>query len=447
MLENSFSLTFFLKRSKRVCARKLIYLRIKVDNVTKEVSTQRRCEDYRWDQTARRVIGEDNDAATTNKFLELIELKISQYKNELFFANQSVTAVKLIGFVLGKNSSRGDIIKEFQLHNDRLLALVRTGEYAKGTHLRFETSKNHLVEFLRYKFNVDKYEFRDLSYEFITDYEHYLKTIKNIGNNTALRYITNFKKIVFIAIDKEIISFNPFRSYKTRKIKVLKKPLSRQHLESLENYRFTNVRLARVRNVFIFQCYTGLAYIDGFNLKPKDIRIGIDGEKWIISERQKTKKEITIPLLPQALEIIERYKEHPICKKRGSLLPVNSNQKMNAYLKEISDLCDIDTLNTHKARRTFASTVTLANDVPIHVVKEMLGHHSVQQTEVYAITEQQAIGKEMQKLKGKLSGHAGVQDKFNIVDIAALERDFVELKKKVQFSTANLPELSVNFDK
>tara|TARA_Y100000815_G_scaffold275756_1_gene316968 strand:- start:41110 stop:41964 length:855 start_codon:yes stop_codon:yes gene_type:complete len=280
---------------------------------------------------------------------------------------------------------------------------------------------------------VDKYEFRDLSYEFITDYEHYLKTVKNIGNNTALRYITNFKKIVFIAIDKEIISFNPFRSYKTRKIKVLKKPLSRQHQESLENYRFTNVRLARVRDVFIFQCYTGLAYIDAFNLKPKDIRIGIDGEKWIISERQKTKKEITIPLLPQALEIIERYKEHPICKKRGSLLPVNSNQKMNAYLKEISDLCDIDTLNTHKARRTFASTVTLANDVPIHVVKEMLGHHSVQQTEEYAVTEQQAIGREMLKLKGRLLGQGDLKDRSNIIDITAIEQ-ILELKDKISLA-------------
>ena len=164
-----------------------------------------------------------------------------------------------------------------------------------------------------------------------------------------------------------------------------------------------------MRDIFVFQCYTGLAYIDALNLKSQDIKSGIDGEKWIISQRQKTKKEINIPLLPKALEIIERYQDHPICKKRDSVLPVNSNQKMNAYLKEISDLCDVDSLNTHKARRTFASTVTLGNDVPIHVVKEMLGHHSVQQTEVYAITEQQAVGREMQKLKKRLIAYKDVQ--------------------------------------
>lgn len=326
-----------------------------------------------------------------------------------FFNGQGVTTVKLLNHVLGRDSSRSDIVKEFQLHNDRLLELVKAGEYAQGTYLRFETSKKHLNEFIQYKYNVSEYPFRELTHEFITDYEHYLKTIRNIGNNTAIRYITNFKKIVFIAIDKDIISFNPFRRFKTRKIKILKRPLSGQHLKVLENYTFSNVRLARVRDIFVFQCYTGLAYIDAFNLMPKDVMSGIDGEKWIISQRQKTKKEINIPLLPQALEIIERYKDHPICRKRGSLLPVNSNQKMNAYLKEISDLCEIDTLNTHKARRTFASTITLANDVPIHVVKELLGHQSVQQTELYAVTEQQAIGKAMQKLKKKLIAHKDMQ--------------------------------------
>jgi len=166
-------------------------------------------------------------------FLELIELKVSQYKNELFFNGQVVTAAKLLDHILGRTSVMGDVIKEFKLHNDRLLELVKAGQYAKGTHARFETSKKHLEEFLYYKYQVIEFSFRELTHEFITDYEHYLKTTKNIGNNTAIRYITNFKKIVFIAIDKEIISFNPFRRFKTRKIKIFKRPLSRQDLEVL----------------------------------------------------------------------------------------------------------------------------------------------------------------------------------------------------------------------
>jgi Phage integrase family. len=122
-----------------------------------------------------------------------------------------------------------------------------------------------------------------------------------------------------------------------------------------------------------------------------------------MSNRQKSKSETDIPLLPKAIEIMERYKNHPICIQRNSVLPVKSNQKMNEYLKEIATLCDFsDTLNTHKARRTFGSTVTLKNGVPLHIVKEMMGHYSVKQTEEYAITEQESVGIEMQQLKEKL---------------------------------------------
>ena len=219
-----------------------------------------------------------------------------------------------------------------------------------------------------------------------------------------MKYIANFKKIVLRAIDKDIISVDPFKKFKGRKTKILKRPLSSDELERLEKHVFPVSRLAAVRDIFVFQCYTGLAYIDVYNLKKSDIRMGIDGELWITTERQKTGSPINIPLLPQALKIVDQYKEHELCIKRGSVLPVASNQKMNAYLKEIADLCGLEsTLNTHKARRTFGSTVTLNNDVPIHVVKEMLGHSSVKQTEEYAITEQQTIGKEMRGLRQRLN--------------------------------------------
>jgi len=148
-------------------------------------------------------------------------------------------------------------------------------------------------------------------------------------------------------------------------------------------------------------------------------------------QRQKTGSETNVPLLPQALEIMDRYKFDLLCEKRGAVLPVKSNQKMNAYLKEIADVCGIDCeLNTHKARRTFASTVTLANNVPIHVVKEMLGHHSIQQTEEYAITEKQSISREMQGLKHKLSINKTRESEVTLEAILKLEDQLQEMKKK-----------------
>jgi len=185
---------------------------------------------------------------------------------------------------------------------------------------------------------------------------------------------------------------------------------ARSHVAEYIRYVYgkedTNEKLSTVRDVFVFQCYTGLAYIDVFQLKKSDITKDEEGNLWIRTNRQKTDANITIPLLPKAIEIMEKHKDHPACIGKDVVLPVRSNQKMNEYLKEIASLCEISELNTHKARRTFGSTVTLGNGVPIHVVKEMLGHHSVKQTEEYALTEEESIKTEMQILKGKLEEKA-----------------------------------------
>lgn len=442
MLATSFGLNFFLKTPRKETNEKMIYLRITVDGIPKEASTRQRWDATRWDQGKERATGNREDARTVNFFLDTLQNKVHQYKNELIYAGKPVTSLKLIDYVLGKAAAKATIVKEFQLHNDELLALVGKGEYAIGTHVRFEVAKKHLKEFVHFKYNVEDMDFRELNFEFIKDYEFYLKTVKSISNNTAVKYITNFKKIVLRAIDKEIISNDPFKRFKAKKIKVPKKPLSGHELMLLENHTFSTPRLATVRDIFVFQCYTGLAYIDAFNLKKSDIKVGIDGELWIITERQKTGGDINIPLLPKAKIIMERYKDHPLCLKRNTVLPVASNQKMNAYLKEIADLCGIQsTLNTHKARRTFGSTVTLNNDVPIHIVKEMLGHQSVKQTEEYAITEQQSIGREMKQLRERL--HAPKPEQPTDPDksrLAEMEEEIMSLKKQLAGHTDDKTE-------
>ncbi|MEZ7497906.1 site-specific integrase [Flavobacterium sp. Arc3] len=431
MLESSFGLTFFLKVPRKKSNLRYIYLRITVDGIPKETSTKRKWDITRWDQKAERAIGTKEDARTTNFFLTTIETKVNQYRNDLVYAEHFITSQKIIDFILGRVAQKVKVLEEFLKHNDELLALVDTGEYAIGTHERFEISKKHIQEFLSFKFNLEDMEFRDLNYEFIKDYEFYLKTVKSCNNNTALKYITNFRKIVRRALDKEIIKEDPFKKFKGKKTKTWKKPLTAAELHKIENHTFSTPRLTVIRDVFIFQCYTGLAYIDAFQLKKEDIKIGIDGEYWIMSNRQKTKVGTNVPLLPKALEIIEKYKDDPLCLSRRSVLPVKSNQKMNAYLKEIADLCGITcVLNTHKARRTFGSTITLANDVPIHIVKEMLGHQSVQQTEEYAITEQQTVGRQMIELRNKLNKKVSFDADDNLSILEKLEKEILDLKKK-----------------
>ncbi|MDQ6470628.1 site-specific integrase [Flavobacterium sp. LHD-80] len=432
MLENSFGITFFLKSSVKSTKEKYIYLRITVDGVPKETSTKRKWDFNRWEQKTARATGNKEDAKALNLFLNSLELKINKYRDELSEKREIVSSVKLINYALGKTTVKSTVLQEFQLHNDQMLALVEKEEYAIGTHERYEISKKHVTEFMFYKYGLRDMEFSELNFEFVKDYEFYLKTVKNISNNTALKYISNFKKVVLIGVDKEIISADPFKRFKSKKIKVPKKPLTNHELSLLEKHKFLTDRLSVVRDVFVFQCYTGLAYIDVFNLKQSDLKFGIDQEKWIMSARQKTKNTINVPLLPKAIEIIESYKNHPLCIQRNSVLPVSSNQKMNEYLKEIADLCGIrSVLNTHKARRTFASTVTLNNNVPIHVVKEMLGHQSVSQTEGYAITEELTIGREMQGLKQRLEEKQGNSVKVTIETIEKMEQELIQMKKSL----------------
>ncbi|MFQ6601847.1 site-specific integrase [Flavobacterium sp. C3NV] len=436
MLENSFGLVFFMKITSNDRKIRTVYFRITVDGITKEASTKRKWEYLRWDQKTERAVGSKEDAKSLNFFFDALTLKINEIKTKMMYSGKPITAEKIMDHVLGKVQPRVKVMEEFQKHNDEMKALLGKG-YAKGTLDRFTITKNHLTAFIKFKFNKTDLEFTDLNLEFIKDFEFYLRTVRNCSNNTTLKYIANFKKIVIRAIDKEIILKDPFKNFKGRKTKLAKKPLSTQELYELEKHYFTTDRLNVVRDVFVFQCYTGLAYIDAYQLRRVDIKDGIDGNLWIMSERQKTNSTTNVPLLPQALKIIEKYKDHPLCLQRGTVLPVSSNQKMNEYLKEIAILCGFPfTLNTHMARRTFGSTVTLNNNVPINVVKEMLGHSSVKQTEAYAITEQATIGREMSLLNKKLNKVIPKISKSDLAVLSRLEKEIEAIKKKYNVTSS-----------
>lgn len=436
MLENSFGMAFFLKTAHKGSKIRAVHLRITVDGITKETSTKRKWDIERWDQKTERAVGTKEDAKSLNYFLDSLTFKIHEIKTQILYSGKPLTTEKVMDHVLGRVTPRVKVLEEFQKHNDEMKALLGKG-YARGTLQRFTITKNHLAAFIKFKFKKDDIEFTDINLEFVKDFEFYLRTVRDCSNNTTLKYIANFKKIVIRAIDKEIILKDPFKNFKGRKTKLIKKPLSTQELYELERHYFTTDRLNVVRDVFVFQCYTGLAYIDAYQLKRTDIKDGIDGNLWIMSERQKTNSTTNVPLLPQALKIIEKYKDHPFCLQRGTVLPVSSNQKMNEYLKEIAILCGFPfTLNTHMARRTFGSTVTLNNNVPINVVKELLGHASVKQTEAYAITEQATIGREMSLLNKKLNKVTPKISKSDLAVLNRLEKEIQAIKKKYDISSS-----------
>jgi site-specific recombinase XerD len=214
----------------------------------------------------------------------------------------------------------------------------------------------------------------------------------------------NLRKIINISVVNEWLDRDPFMKMKVSIKEVKRDYLTQDELQLIEEKQFSTPRLNQVKDIFVFCCYTGLAYADVEKLSPQEVSKGLDGEYWLFTERRKTGSSSNIPLLPQALTLIDKYKQHPEAINKGKLFPVITNQKMNAYLKEIADVCGISkTLTFHIARHTFATTVTLTNGVPIESVSAMLGHKNMRTTQIYAKVVQKKVSDDMKRLKERLN--------------------------------------------
>lgn len=248
------------------------------------------------------------------------------------------------------------------------------------------------------------YYLKDIDPDFVDKYETYFRVDRGCNNNTTVKYVRNFAKIIRHAIRNEWIQTNPLKNLNLKIEEVDKPFLNQDEINAIHSKQIDIERIAQVRDIFLFCCYTGVAYVDAHALTPDHIEYGPDGTRWIKIRRSKTGKPAHIPLLPFPLEIIERYKNNPVCERKGVILPVLSNQKMNAYLKEVADLCGIKkNLTTHCARHTFATTVTLANNVSMESVSKMLGHSDMRITKQYARILDKTIAREMDQLAHKMS--------------------------------------------
>lgn len=403
MLEKSFGLLCYLKKprgySKGV---KPIYLRITVDGIPKEISTGRQCDPDRWNSNAGRVIGTKEDAKSINAYLDTLQNKVYEARRLLVDKGEIITADGLREAIKGTERRSKTILSIFQEHNEQMKSLVGK-DFAAGTLERYKTSLAHTREYMQWKYGVSDLEIRKLDYDFICQYEFWLKTYRNCSHNTAIKYIANFRKIIKRCLRSGWLDKDPFIGFKMTKKEVVPEYLTEHELAIIARKKFVTERIGQVRDIFLFCCYTGLAFADVKKLKSSEITIGIDGGKWIFTKRQKTKTLSKIPLLQIPLEIIESYKDHPACINSDKVLPVLSNQKYNAYLKEIADICEINKrLTTHTARHTFATTITLSNGVPMETVSKILGHKNLKTTQHYAKVLDRKIGDDIHILKMKM---------------------------------------------
>jgi site-specific recombinase XerD len=398
MLEKSFGLLFFLKRPQVYNGGEMyIYLRITVNGVSKEFSTKRLWHPDRWNPSAGKATNNKEDAKIINKLIDTLNNKAHEARRSLIDDNKDVTAQAIKDLLMGLDD-RKMILEIFKTHNEQIEKLV-PNEYSASTLDLFKRSLDHTHSFIRWKYKVDDLEIKNLNYEFISQFSFWLKSVRNCQHNTTIKYLTYFKKIVLQCVRYGWLKRDPFLEFKLTKREKERPFLTTLELDAIYKKNFTAERLNLVRDIFVFS-YTGLAYADVQKLKRTEIIIGEDGEKWICINRQKTETPSRIPLLQTPLDIIEKYADHPVCKIKDMVLPIITNQKMNAYLKEIADLSSINKeLTFHIARHTFATTITLSNGVPIETVSKMLGHKSLKQTQHYAKTLDIKVSADMAALK------------------------------------------------
>lgn len=396
---------FLIRKSKILKNQEVpIYLRITVDGERAEVSIKRSIHPSQWHDIKGCAKPSAPYAKELNHYLEQIRHSVYEHQKELIDRNKDVTASSLKNALLnGEDDERRTILQVYKEHNEDLRTRIDKG-VSKATFIRHQSSRNNLQRFIKATFKKDDFYLKDVNQEFITKYESFLRTKRNCNNNSTVKYIKNFGKIIKIALDNEWIKTDPLRKVKLKLEEVDKPFLNEIELQKIIGKSLPIPRTAHVRDVFVFCCFTGLAFVDVKSLTAKDIETGKDGEIWIKKQRHKTKQWAHVLLLPPAKQILEKYKTHPECIRKGVLLPVLTNQKMNSYLKEVADICGISkNLTTHCARHTFATTVTLANGISIESTSKMLGHSSIRMTQKYARILDSTIGQEMTQLAGKLN--------------------------------------------
>ena len=403
-MKTKVSILFYAKKAKAAANGLVpIYTRITINGKRIELSTNRFVEISKWSTEAGKMKGTSEDARSINNHLDLLKSQIRDAEMELIHKKIALTTETIKSKLLGVDERARMLVPIFQDHNNKIKELVGK-EYAPGTLERYTTSLKHTIEFMQWKYNISDIDITKIDHAFITDYEFWLRSVRNCANNTAVKYLKNFNKIIKLCLANDWLDKNPFANYKSKVKEVERVYLTEAEIQSIIEKDFKTERLSLVRDIFLFSCFTGLAYIDVKNLTKAHVSYGIDGEKWIFTHRQKTESASKIPILPVTQMIIDKYENHPQCINEDKLLPILSNQKMNAYLKEIAGVCEIEKeLTFHIARHTFATTVTLTNGVPIESVSKMLGHKNLRTTQHYAKVLDRKVSDDMKILKEKLA--------------------------------------------
>lgn len=350
-IQTTFSLLYVIRKHRLLKnGEASIYLRITVNGEVADITTKRSVRPEMWDQRRECSLGKLHRDKELNHYLETVKTRLYQIHREFEIDGKRITAKALRDSFYGKDEDSktlGDVYRE---HNKKCRALIGI-DYSRSTVEKFDTSLSHLIKYIQYQYSKDDILLSELNGQFVTDFDFYLKTVRKCQNNSSIKHLKNLKKVVRIALANDWIKKNPFFGIQFKHEETHVEFLTQEELKRIMNKEFELPRLELVRDIFVFCSFTALAFIDVKNLTPDHLMKDNNGALWIRKPRQKTGNMSNIPVLSVTKKLIDKYKEHPECIKKGVLLPVLSNQKLNSYLKEIADICGIKKkLTTHVAR-------------------------------------------------------------------------------------------------
>lgn len=399
----SMNLKFIIRKNRIVNGVVPIQMQITIESERIFFTTGQKIELENWDEKLGRALGKTPKVKILNEILDKMNVDAHRTFNEMKHLNEDVSSEALRSRLIGDDKiSRKklfELSQVFNAHSSKLIGI----ELNQRTWERYKAYAQKIAEFIKINLKQDDVYIHHLKYSFIVEYEFYLKTVVKIHQNTIVKYIRYLNRLMEFAVNHEWAEKNIFQNFKVTVKESKREYLTSEELQRIIDKDIKINRLQEVRDCFVFCCYTGYAYKDAAELTPGHIVTGIDGKKWIYTSRQKTDNVSNVPLLEPALEIIRKYESHPICSNKNRLLPMKSNQKLNAYLKELADICDITKpMTMHIARHTFATTVLLANGVSMEATSKMLGHSSIKTTQIYGKIVESRVSSEMDNLSNKL---------------------------------------------
>ena len=402
--QTNFNLLFWVNASRAKNNLVSVYARITVNGKRANISLKRKVTVSEWNSNKGRARGTKQESRLLNRYLDNVKNRIYEAHQELVKEKAYICSQSIKARFLGEDNEEYSLLTLVDYHNSQM-----SESLSYGTLKNYFTTQKYIKLFLTKKRKTQDIYLSQLTYRFIIDFEKFLRSYspedhqKKMENNTVMKHIQRLRKMVTLAYKMEWIDKDPFIKFKPTYIKNEREFLREDELQKIIEREFEIERLTLVKDLFIFSCYTGLSYIDVMQLNEDNIALGIDGGRWLITNRQKTHNRVKIPLLPLAEMLINKYRGHIKTKKTRTLFPNISNQKLNSYLKEIADLCKIKkNLTFHIARHTFATTITLRNGVPIETVSKLLGHTKIATTQIYAKVIERKVSDDMASLRQKL---------------------------------------------